>query len=367
MAIKKRFFLINIFFAIIAFFYGRVVAIRNKLYDLGVFKSYQFKTHIIVIGNLSVGGTGKTPHIEYLIRLLSDEFNINVLSRGYKRQFTGYIEAEPHHTVAVLGDEPRQIFLKFPYINLVVDEKRVRAITNIEKKTIDNDKQPVILMDDAFQHRSVLGGLNILLIDINNLPENDYYLPLGTLRDNKKQIKRANIIIFTKVEEDLKPIEKRILKNNLNLSAYQKVYFTKIIYKALIPLFSRKEVFDIKQLDVNFSVLLITGIERPETIYNFLNNKNIQIIHMRYNDHHIYSQTDISDIIFNFGQIMAAKKLIITTEKDAVRLKDSNFAEQIQHLPIYYLPIEIDFLSKEEKDKFNEQILKYVRENRSIS
>ncbi len=365
MSIKKRFFLVNFLLAIVAFFYGRVVAFRNKLYDLQIYKSHQFKTHTIVVGNLAVGGTGKTPHIEYLIRLLSDEFAISVLSRGYKRRFSGFIVAQEHHTALMLGDEPRQMMLKFPEIKLVVDEKRAHAITELEK-TYNGEKRPVILLDDAFQHRAVLAGFNILLIDINNLPQNDYYLPLGTLRDNLKQLKRANIIIFTKVEKELKPMEKRIFIDSLGLHSYQKVYFTKIIYKDLIPLFIRDKVFDINQLNSSFAVLLVTGIAKSKPLYSFLEEKVGQVIHLEYPDHHFYSETDISKIIYTFDQISVAKKLIVTTEKDAVRLKDGGFAEQIKQLPIYYLPIEVDFIGEGEKEKFNKQILKYVRANKSI-
>ncbi len=365
MSIKKRFFLINFFLAVIAFFYGRVVAIRNKLYDLRIFHSHQFKTHTIVVGNIAVGGTGKTPHIEYLIRLLSDEFDVAVLSRGYKRKFSGYIKAKNHHTATVLGDEPRQIFLKFPKIKLAVDEKRAHGIAQMEKE-FKGDKRPVILLDDAFQHRSILAGFNILLIDINNLPQKDYYLPLGTLRDNIHQIKRANIIVFTKVEQELKPMEKRIFIDNIGLQAYQKAYFTKIVYGKLVPLFHREKTYDINQIDNTFSLLLITGIAKSKPLYDFLGAKAGQVIYIEYADHHFYSQADISKIIYTFEQISAAKKLIVTTEKDAVRLKDGNFAGQIEKLPIYYLPIEVDFVGDGEREKFNEQILKYVRANKSI-
>ena len=365
MSIKKRFFFVNFFFAIIAFFYGRVVAIRNKLYDLRLLKSQQFKTHTIVVGNIAVGGTGKTPLIEYLIRLLSDEFEVAVLSRGYKRKFSGYIEAEEHHTATVLGDEPRQIFLKFPKIKLAVDENRVHGIAQMEKK-FSGKKRPVILLDDAFQHRAVFAGFNILLIDINNLPKNDYYLPLGTLRDNKKQISRANIIIFTKLEQALSPMEKRIFVNNLELKTYQKAYFTKVIYNDLIPIFPRERIFNLNQINQSFSILLVTGIAKSKPIYNFLKNKTQKIIHLEYPDHHLYTKTDVFKIIYTFEQISAAKKLIITTEKDAVRLKDGLFAEQIKKLPIYYLPIEVDVVGEKEKAMFNKEILKYVRANKSI-
>ncbi len=365
MSVKRRFFLINVFYAIIAFFYGRIVAMRNKLYDLRIYKSHQFKTHTIVVGNLAVGGTGKTPHIEYLIRLLSGEFDVTVLSRGYKRRFSGYIVAQEHHTTMVLGDEPRQMMLKFPQIKLAVDEKRAHGIAQLEKE-FKGEKRPIILLDDAFQHRAVFAGFNIVLIDINNLPQKDYYLPLGTLRDNPKQIKRANIIIFTKVEQDLKPMEKRIFIDNLGLLTYQKAYFTKIVYKNLIPLYPREKIFDIKQLDPTFSLLLVTGIAKSKPLYVFLNEKVGQIIHLEYPDHHFYSQADMSKIIYTFDQISTAKKLIVTTEKDAVRLKEGGFAGQIKKLPIYYLPIEVDFVGEGEKEKFNEQILKYVRANKSI-
>ncbi len=366
MSIKKRFFLINFFYAIIAFFYGRVVAIRNKLYDLMLLRSQQFKIHTIVVGNIAVGGTGKTPFIEYLIRLLSDEFNVAILSRGYKRKFSGYIEAEKHHTVTVLGDEPRQIFLKFPKIKLAVDEDRAHGIAQLEKK-FSGEKRSVILLDDAFQHRAVQAGFYILLIDINNLPEKDYYLPLGTLRDNIRQISRANIIIFTKLEQELTPMEKRIIIDNLELKTYQRAYFTKIIYNDLVPIFPRDKIFNLNQINQFFSILLVTGIAKSKPVFNFLKNKTQKIIHLEYPDHHLYTKTDIFKIIYTFEQISAAKKLIITTEKDAVRLKDGPFAEQIEKLPIYYLPIEVDFVGENEKERFNEEILKYVRANKSIS
>ncbi len=365
MSIKRRFFLLNFLYACIAFDYGIVVAIRNKLYDYKIFRSKQFKTHIITVGNIAVGGTGKTPHVEYLIRLLKDEFDVNILSRGYKRKTSGFLLSNNQSTVSDIGDEPRQMKQKFPKITFAVDEKRARGIKNLEN-IFKNEKRPVILLDDAFQHRAVRPGFSIALMDINNLPQNDYYLPLGTLRDSPAELRRANIILFTKCEKKLSPIDKRIIIDNFQLQNYQSAYFTKIIYQDIVPLFSIADALDMEQINDTYSILLVTAIAKPSPILEFLKSKTGNIRHITFSDHHFFTNTDISKIIFNFAEISTANKLIITTEKDAVRLKDSEFAGQIKDLPIYYLPIEVDFWENEEKEKFNQEILKYVRANKSI-
>lgn len=365
MSIKRRFFLVNILFAIVAFFYGIVIAIRNKLYDSHILKSYTFKIPIISVGNIVVGGTGKTTHVEYLIRLLKNEFDVNVLSRGYKRKSSGFLLSDEQSTVSEIGDEPRQMKRKFRDIALAVDKNRVRGIKTLESNFI-HKKPPIILLDDAFQHRAVCPGFSILLIDINNLPQNDYFLPLGTLRDSPAQQKRANIILFTKSENKLSPIDRRIFIKSFHIQNYQSTYFTRIVYKDIVPLFPLTNPFDINQINNHFTVLLITAIAKPSSLLDFCKSKTENIQHLTFSDHHFFTNADISKIIFNFDQILTTNKLIITTEKDAVRLIDSAFVDQIRHLPIYYLTIEVDFWESEEKEKFNQEILKYVRANKSI-
>lgn len=340
--------------------YGLVTYFRNFLYDSKILKQHEFNIPVISVGNLTVGGTGKTPHAEYLIKLLGQSFSIAFLSRGYKRKTKGFVLATQQSTLSDIGDEPVQIKQKFPEIPVAVCEKRVDGIEQLLKnEPLDID---AIILDDAFQHRSVKPNINILLIDYTQQIFNDSLLPMGRLRESTKAKYRANFIIYTKCPTDLKPIDQRIIKNKLDIRPYQNLFFTTIVYGEITP---AEKGFTLFSDDMRkYTVLLVTGIANPKPLLEYLEPQVGEILHQKYPDHYEYTPDDLLDIDDQLQQIDSSHKIILTTEKDLVRLqsvkdKPGNFFKKL-----YYIPIEIKFLNRA-KDSFNKRILNYVTENKS--
>jgi len=364
---KGRFSILKILLYPLSIIYGIVIFIRNRLFDYKIFlHSKEYAVPIISVGNITVGGTGKTPHVEYLISILKNECKIATLSRGYKRLTKGFILANENSTVYDIGDEPKQIKHKFPKIDVAVDEKRRRGIENLLTK--GNPELNTILLDDAFQHRYIKAGLSILLIDFTQPMFDDHLLPYGRLRENRFEKRRANIIIITKAPEDLKPIERRILLKNLKTFPYQSLYFTCLKYEPLKHLFysSRdKEANLIKPKD-NYTILFLSGISRPELLKKYLENYSDDIQSLTYPDHYTYKEKDVSQIIFTFNEINNSRKIIVTTEKDYMRLLDVQNVSELMNLPIYFVPLKIEFLDNE-KIEFDNQIIEYVRKNKRNS
>jgi tetraacyldisaccharide 4'-kinase len=335
-----RFFLFP--FAIL---YDFVTRIRNLFFDTGIFKQTSFKIPVIIVGNLSAGGTGKTPQIEYLIRLLKDNLKTAVLSRGYKRKTEGFVLLNKNHSAEDVGDEPLQYFKKFKNIYVAVDANRVEGITNL----ISKNKPEVVLLDDAFQHRKVKGSLSILLTKYSDLFVDDFLLPTGNLRESSRGADRANVILVTKCPENLSRKEQDSLK--LKLGKFnKKVFFTSISYADNI--LGSKEILTSEL--INFEVLLITGIANPKPLTNYLKSLNVNFQHLEYADHHHFSDEEINEIRQKFHK-MSSSKIILTTEKDYVRLM-----YKIDEL--YYLPIETSFLNKE-NSAFNTVIKNHLNEN----
>lgn len=351
----------NFFSKILSGFYYLITAVRNFLYDNKVLKSHEFSSPVISVGNITVGGTGKTPHTEYIVNLLKDKFNVTILSRGYKRKTKGYIQANKNSTVAEIGDEPKQMTQKFLGKAFVaVCEDRIKGINKILNKNIDNQ---LIVLDDAFQHRSVVPLVNILLTDYNRPLYEDHLLPYGQLRESSKNISRAHIIIVTKCPEDLKPIERNIIAKNLNKLPSQAIYFTNFQYTDLKSVFDQNT--ETPQITENTEILLITGIASPEPLKDYIKKTFSQkITHIKFKDHHNFRKKDIQKITESFKSL-SADKIIITTEKDAVRLNELNFEQEIRK-KMFFLPVKVNFLSLKETDdqeKFNNQLLKYVTED----
>ncbi|HSH53326.1 MAG TPA: tetraacyldisaccharide 4'-kinase, partial [Bacteroidales bacterium] len=262
--------------------YGLIIYIRNRCYDYGIFKSTSFNIPIISIGNITVGGTGKTPHVEYLVDLLKSEFKVATLSRGYKRKTKGFILADNQSTAREIGDEPRQIKQKFSDIEVAVDSKRVRGIQKLMDKKKDLD---IILLDDAFQHRQVQTNLSILLIDYNRPIDKDFMLPLGNLREQAFEKIRASLIIISKAPKDIKPIERRVLFNELHPYPFQDVYFTTFDYGDLTPVFNDSDVKTIK--DEKPTILFVTGIANPAPLEQYIKkNLSNKIDRIKFPDHH---------------------------------------------------------------------------------
>jgi tetraacyldisaccharide 4'-kinase len=342
--------------------YGLIVSIRNFLYDYKIFKSTEFEIPVISIGNITVGGTGKTPHTEYLVELLRKQFMVTTISRGYKRKTKGYQEVEVGSLATNIGDEPLQIKTKFSDIQVIVDEKRVHAIENIQKQEA-SQLPDIILLDDAFQHRSVSAGINILLIDFNRPIDKDTLMPYGRLRESKWQMRRANVIIYTKCPQEISPITRRILMKDVNLRPYQNLFFTTMVYEPLAPVFPEEAIPTPKLASDKVSVLLVTGIANPEHLHKYLSNFSDDITDLKFPDHHNFNASNIQQIEQKFAGIAAVNKIIITTEKDSMRLKDMDLSSLLKpHL--FYIPLKIKFLHSEGKN-FDEKIVTYVRENKS--
>ena len=301
--------------------YALVVYLRNYFYDKGIFSSKSFETPTVCIGNLSAGGTGKTPMVELLIALLKDNFKVAVLSRGYRRKSKGFVLADNEATVETLGDEPFQIFSKFPDITLAVDADRRNGIEILEKRM-----QPdVILLDDAYQHRKVSCGFSILLTSFGNLYVDDWYLPTGNLRDSKKEASRAAIIVVTKCPSDLSVDARNAIMVKLKPEPRQKVLFSYLDYDDTI-----KAVDDsilLEELRTK-EVTLVTGIANPQPLLDYLKSKGLRFEHLKFKDHHDFSDSELS--------VLREKQCILTTEKDFVRLKD-----KVDNL--YFIPVKHRF------------------------
>lgn len=289
----------------VSLIYGMVVHLRNWCYDVGLFSSKSFKTPTVCVGNLSVGGTGKTPMVEYLIGLLRENYKIAVLSRGYKRKTKGYVLADANATVAQLGDEPYQIFSKFDDLSLAVDADRQNGIATLEQ----NVTPDVILLDDAFQHRKVIPTFNILLTTYDKLFVNDTFLPTGTLRDAKNQKKRAHVIVVTKCPMDLGKEEQTKVKEQLDVTV--PVLFASLSYAPL--LISKNKEMELSSLQGKHFTL-VTGIANPKPLVGHLTSKGLDFEHLNYPDHHSFSAGELEKL--------KTYPLVLTTEKDYVRLKD---------------------------------------------
>jgi len=345
----------------LSWLYGIVMYGRNKMYDLGIKKSKKFDLPVISVGNITVGGTGKTPHAEYLVNFLKDKFEVATLSRGYKRKSKGFFYVETSSTAEQVGDEPLQIKMKFPEITVSVCENRVAGVENLLNPG-DNKVPEVILLDDAFQHRKITPGINILLIDYNRPIHKDTFLPVGRLRESISQTKRAHVVIFTKCPDTLTLDQQKNLQDNVGLKPGQEIFFTSLGYEKLKPVFSANYIGNDFYEKSIYSALIVTGIASPKLMYEYLNKILKDFETLTFPDHYNFTEGDITTIQQKFNGINSEKKIIITTEKDAVRLKDrEDLPNEIKNA-LYYLPIKVNFPGKGEKT-FNMKILNYVRNN----
>lgn len=331
--------------------YGFVIMLRNQLYNWGVFKSTKFNLPIICVGNLAVGGTGKTPVTEYLVNLLSS-YKIAILSRGYGRKTKGFILADADANAQTIGDEPMQFHQKFSNVTVAVCEDRVKGI-NLLKNNHD-----LIILDDAFQHRAVTPGFSILLFDFNKLQKMDWLLPAGNLRDTRSSRKRADILVVTKSPLPLLPHHIHESENEIQPLDKQKVVFSFIKYGALKHLFTTDERV-LTSLKSGTQIFLLTGIANTAPLLDELRKYSNNIHHQAYPDHHAFTEQNCIKLKTDFDNHPTQEKIIITTEKDAQRLIHGANREIMLNLPIYYLPIQIDFIAHD-KATFDKQILNYV-------
>lgn len=324
-----------------AILYGFITTVRNFLFDKGILKSTTFNVPVIAVGNLSVGGTGKTPQIEYLIRLLSDKYKVATLSRGYKRKSEGFVLANATSNAEILGDEPFQFYQKFPNIQVAVDANRTNGITQLLSQ---HEKPEIILLDDAYQHRKVKAGFYILLTSFDDLYADDFMLPTGNLRESRSGANRANIVVVTKCPSNLSNEKQEEIRLKLNLTCSQQIFFTFIDYDDEI--YNKDEKIAVSEIK-NEPKILLAGIAKPKPFFDYLKNETDECL--TFPDHHHFSNADLEEI-----QKKAQNKKIITTEKDYVRLKDSNLISQL-----YYLPIKSTFIAN--RQNFDATILEYVK------
>ena len=329
------------------------------MFETGILRSVEFRMPVICVGNIAVGGTGKTPHVEYIADLLKDHFKVAVLSRGYKRKTRDFQIADNSSTIDILGDEPLQISKKYPDITVAVDRDRVHGVKMIMKTKPDTE---VIILDDGFQHRWIIPGFSILLTDYNRLIIKDSLLPYGRLREMPTGMRRADLILVTKSPEDLSPIDRRIIVKEIAAAPYQNLYFSVFKYKDPKPVFLTTSDFKNPLIISNkeTGVLLVTGIANPVPLKEYLSNFYPKVKHLCFPDHHRFGENDIECIINEFNSIDSPVKYIFTTEKDATRLREFiNIAEPVQS-SLWYIPVGIDFLNKD-KNEFDNLIIDYVR------
>ncbi len=359
---ERRPAIVNVLLFPFMLLYGLAVIVRNALFDWGVIKPVEFNIPVISVGNITVGGTGKTPHVEYLVSILSREFAVAVLSRGYKRKSSGFAWVTTDSTDEQAGDEPLQIKMKFPGVTVAVDEKRVRGIRRLLKVYPRLD---VVILDDAFQHRYVKPGLSIMLVDYNRPFYEDRLLPVGRLREPAWEKKRAPIVIATKSPNSLKPIDRRLMVKNLNLYPFQSLYFSTYSYGHMRQVFPphnpHPDEDSLRRSKPR--IIMVTGIATPRNFKRYLRGISTKITELTFPDHHRFKKKDILKITEKFNEIEDENKIILTTEKDAVRLlKFDDIPPEVKDL-FYYVSIEVAFAGNE-GERFNSQIIRYVRENK---
>jgi len=335
--------------------YTIVTQIRNYFFDKGIFKSSSFDFPIINVGNLAVGGSGKTPHIEYIVSLLKSNYNIATLSRGYGRSTKGFREVSLDDKATECGDEPLQIKQHFPEIGVFVGEKRVEAVT---KLLFNYPQTEVILLDDAYQHRAIKAGLNILLTDYSKPFTQDKSMPAGRLREKPNAANRSDIVIITKCPVNITDAERLKITNEIQVFTKSPILFSKIEYCELTP-FNKKEI-NLNKID---NILLVSGLANPKPMEDYLRQKypTSKIEHLSFRDHHKFTSKDVVAIVEKFNSFAAQNNILIISEKDAVRLSDF---EELKETSVYKLPIRISFLENDQRI-FKEIIENYVRENKA--
>jgi tetraacyldisaccharide 4'-kinase len=349
--------LIRILLFPLSVLYGFLVSVRNLLFNWKIFRSAEFDMPVISVGNLSVGGTGKTPHVEYIIRLLIDSYKVATLSRGYKRKTSGFLLADSKSTELEIGDEPLQYVRKFQDVKVAVDARRKRGITKLGRMEPSPD---LVILDDAFQHRYVKPGLSILLTDFHNIYKEDFLLPAGTLREQRSSAKRADIIIVTKTPRVLSPLTRRRIQNLIRPRAYQKLFFSYISYDEPKPLFEDRFTSPPKKKH-NY-ILLFTGIANPYPLQEYLSSMCHELITIEFPDHHRYNKNDLDKIVDTYNDIFARDKIIYTTEKDAMRLALPEFRSYLDDLPVFYIPIKVNF-HKCDDARFDKCVKEYVEKH----
>ncbi|HNX44544.1 MAG TPA: tetraacyldisaccharide 4'-kinase [Bacteroidales bacterium] len=347
--------LIRILLFPLAVLYGLVARIRNAFFNWGIFRQVSFSLPVISVGNLCAGGSGKTPMVEYLIRLLNQHYRIATLSRGYKRKTNGFLMADETSTSSQIGDEPLQYFRKFKNIMVAVDENRRRGIRSL----LNMGNPPgVILLDDAFQHRRVKPGLSILVTDYFKTYVHDQMLPVGRLREPIAGASRAQIIIVTKSPRIFSPILRRQITEELKPAPHQQLFFSYVKYLGLEPVYAELPPFSLKEQRPS-TIMMVTGIANPSPMEEYLRSACNELVMIPFPDHHRFEPHDLAMIRQRFDELHSRLKIIVTTEKDAMRLRDGQSETILKNLPVYYLSMQHEF-HEEDKRKFDAFILDYL-------
>jgi len=338
--------------------YGWITYVRNKLYDWRLLPSESFPLPVICVGNLSVGGTGKTPHVEYLVKLYAGKYKTAILSRGYRRKTKGFRLAAGQESVDTLGDEPMQYFTKFNDVIVAVDESRKNGIQLLLKKFPDIE---VIILDDAFQHRAVKAGINILLTDYHKPFFEDFLLPAGRLRESRSSADRADLIVVTKTPKIFSPITKRNYKEEIKPRPDQPLFFSYLTFGEPVPMNAAAKLFMRKSFD---GILMLTGIANPLPLENYLQGRCQELATLTFPDHHTFTKEDTANLRQAFNNIFVGNKAIMTTEKDAMRLNQPELLNDLVDLPVYYIPVEVEF-HPVDKELFDRRMLDFASRKNS--
>lgn len=336
-------FILRILLLPISVIYGAMTFIRNLLFDWRIFRVTKHKIPVISVGNLSMGGTGKTPHVEFLVSRLKDKYKLATLSRGYGRKTKGYVLANPESDANTIGDEPLQYFHKFKNIKVAVDGNRNRGAKNLLKSHPETE---LLILDDAYQHRYIHRDINIMLTDFHNVYKKDHVVPSGQLREFRLGAKRADIVIITKTPVVLSPITRRRFEDELKLKNNQKLLFSKIEYDGFVSFNQEKKLR--KEPTVS-TIILFAGIANSYPLQDYLKRFCNELIVLSYADHHNYTKKDIEFIHQTYSDVFSKNKLIVTTEKDAQRLSTSEHKDLLKACPLFYIPIHVAFHNGDEK------------------
>lgn len=341
----------------LSWLYGVVTDVRNWLFDHKVLNQEEFDIPVISVGNITVGGTGKTPHVEYIVGMLGSTFNIAVLSRGYKRRTKGFLLANSKSTPESIGDEPLQIYRKHGHsVKVAVCESRRKGIKELMRQFPDLQ---LIVLDDGFQHRYVKPKVNILLMDYNRPIYQDNLLPLGRLRESAHQTQRADMVVVTKCPRDLQPLQYRLISKRLDLMPFQKLYFSEFRYGMLEPVFPDDKPYhvNLESLTQRDTVMLVTGIANPRPFVRHFKNYPFKVVVSHYPDHHDFTREDIEKLTEKFANLSGERKIIITTEKDAVRLAYNPYFPSKIKSSTFYIPISVHMLSGLDENDFVEDLI----------
>jgi tetraacyldisaccharide 4'-kinase len=358
---RRKYFILYPFSLI----YRIITDLRNFLFDSRILHPHEFSIPIISVGNITVGGTGKTPHVEYLVELLRNKYKVAVLSRGYKRRSKDFRIIGGDSSVWDAGDEPLQIAKKFPDVLVAVDRDRVHGT---EKILNDFPGTGVIILDDAYQHRRIKPGLSILLSDFNRPLTRDHLMPYGRLRERRSNRKRADIILISKTPPDIPEFHMDAVRRETNPSPQQKLFFTSVAYFDPLPLFKHgiPDSINLKRIPAGqYGIVLITAIADPSPLKEYLRNYFTEIIHIRFPDHHFFQEKDILNVTKKWNELKSPEKLILTTEKDSIRLRESTGIPDHLNEKFYFVPVKIMFFG-DDKQKFDNLILEYVGKNKRV-